>query len=499
MKFSTSNTSPDQLKVDTLVLNIFEDQKNLPSRVDLIDKALGGVISSGLRNGEIKAKLFDNTFIYTLDRLAAKKVLVLGSGKTKDFDNDKLTKLAAFAARALAKKSIKQAGFCISTPSPDLIEMSLMTEGVITGVFDPAIYVSKKENSELEEVIFNLDTPSDSKKVVLEIDKGVRIGECINWSRRLVAEPANILTPSKVVEEAKRLASELGLEIEVLDEKQALSKGMGAFCAVALGSDEPSYMVKLSYAPANNSGKQVLGLVGKGVTFDSGGISIKPSDKMEEMKMDMAGAATVLATMRLVGLTKPNLSVIGVMALTENLPSGKSVRPGDVVKAMNGKTIEVINTDAEGRVVLADGLLWAQEAGATHLVDLATLTGAVISALGYEVSGLMGNDQNWVQKILLQADSVGEKMWQLPMFDLYKELLKSSIADYANVASSRQAGSIAGAMFLSEFVKPDLPWVHLDIAGTAWCNSEKTYMAKGPTGVGLKTLASLITELERSN
>lgn len=495
MKFSISTLSPEQLKLDALVLNIFEGDENLPPRVAQIDQALDSVISQGLKNGEIKAKLFESTLIYTFGKITPKKVLVLGSGKSSEFDSAKLTKLAAFAGRTLAKKGITQAGLCISTPKPDLREMSLMVEGLLTGVFDPAIYVSKKEDvKDLSDVVFNLDVPT-SEKVEAEITNGVQVGECINWARRLVAEPANILTPQRVVEEAKSLATEFDLEIEVLDEKQAREKGMGAFCAIASGSDEPSFMVKLAYHGAKSPKKSVLGLVGKGVTFDSGGISIKPSDKMEEMKMDMAGAATVLSAMRLVAMTKPNIDVVGVMPITENLPSGKSVRPGDVVKAMNGKTIEVINTDAEGRVVLADALLWSQEMGITHLIDLATLTGAVISALGYEVSGVMGNNQEWLNKIIEHANKAGEKMWQLPSFDLYKELLKSSIADYANVPSSRQAGSIAGAMFLSEFVAPGIPWVHIDIGGTAWLNSEKPYMAKGPTGVGLKTISSLINEV----
>ncbi len=488
INFSLSNESPDKLNVEVLVVNLFEDAKNLPEHLKVLEEAL---------DESFKAKLNETLSIHTFGKISAKKVLLIGSGKKADFDSDKLIKTVGAASRALNKQGAQKIGLMITTPEPKIEELALISEGVVTAVYDPALYVTKKEKSkEITEVVILSDKVEDQRAAQDQVALGKSIAESVNWARGLVAEPANVLTPSKVLEEAQALAKEFGFKIDVLDEKQAKEKGMGAFCSIAAGSDEPSYMIALTYTPKTNS-KNVFGMIGKGITFDSGGISIKPSEKMEEMKMDMAGCASVLGAMRIVGLTQPNVKVVAVTPVTENLPSGKSVRPGDVVKAMNDKTIEVINTDAEGRVVLSDALLWAQELGATHMVDLATLTGAVISALGYEVTGAMGNNDDWTHKLVKAAEANGEKMWQLPTFDLYKELLKSSIADYANVPGSRQAGSIAGAMFLSEFVKPEIPWVHLDIAGTAWLNGEKPYMAKGPTGVGIKTLVSLAKELEK--
>lgn len=498
MQFLFSNQKPDSLKVDTLVINIFEEAANFVGELGKIDKALGNILSEEVKASELKGKLYDTLLVHTHSKISPKKVLLVGSGKEKEFDNDKLSKIVGATFRSLNKKGNQSLAFFLCGSHDFQERISLGVEAVITASFDPAIYKSKEEEKkEVGKVTFVEATLKDPRKASVAIKRGELVGEAINWARHLVSEPANVLTPTKVVEEARKISRTYQLRMEVLDEKKAKAKGMGAFCAIARGSDESSYMLSLQYIPKSSKTKTVLGIVGKGVTFDSGGLSIKPSDKMEEMKMDMAGAAAVLAVMKIVGELKPSIEIISVTPLTENLPSGKSIKPGDVVRAMNGKNIEVVNTDAEGRVVLADALLWAQEKGATHIVDLATLTGAVIVALGHEVTGIMGNSEAWVKQVLDAASESGEKMWQLPTFDLYKDLLKSSIADYANVPSSRQAGSIAGAMFLLEFIKEKAAWVHLDIAGTAWLEGEKPYLAKGPTGVGVKTLINLIKDIEK--
>ena len=269
---------------------------------------------------------------------------------------------------------------------------------------------------------------------------------------------------------------------------------MGAFAGIAQGSHEPSYMVALKYIYRKDA--PTLGVVGKGITFDSGGLSIKPSEKMHEMKMDMAGAAATIGFMKLVAELKPKMNVVGATPLTENLPGGGALKPGDVVKAMNGKTIEVLNTDAEGRVVLADGLLLAQKLGATKIVDLATLVGATIVALGPEATAILGNSQEFVDQAIKSGEEVGERMWQFPIYPEHKDLLRSEIADMANVPANRGAGVIAGAVFLQEFIDPKVQWVHLDIAGTAWLDGEKPYLAKGPTGVGVRTLVKLLDKLQ---
>jgi leucyl aminopeptidase len=303
-----------------------------------------------------------------------------------------------------------------------------------------------------------------------------------------------------MVEEAKKLGKEYKFAIEIISEEEAKKRGFGAFAGIARGSEEPSFLVVLKY---NGGGKQTLGVVGKGITFDSGGISIKPSKGMHEMKMDMAGAAACLGVMKWVGETRPKSNVIAVLPLTENLPSGRAIKPGDVVKALNGKTIEVTNTDAEGRLVLADGLVYAQKLGATHLVDLATLTGAVSIALGNVADGVMGRPDSWIERIIKLGAETGELFWQLPTFNDYKELLKSDIADLSNSSGGGQpsavtgAGAIAGAMFLLEFVNEKIPFAHCDIAATAWQSGERPFIAKGPTGVGVRTLVKLIESLEK--
>lgn len=500
MQFGFSSQKPLELKVDALVVNIFEGKDNVSDQIKILDEPLDGVVSEIMKSGEVKGKLFDSALIHTHNKIPAKKLLLIGSGKKEEFSSDKFSQMIGAAFRKLSQKGNKSIAFFLSSGPEPLTKLALGVEAVISASFDPAIYKSpEEEKQEIKEVTFADPNLKSGEATQEAIAQGEIVGGAINWARHLVIEPSNILTPGKVVEEARKIALDLDLEIEVLDEKKAKQKGMSAFCAIAQGSEEPSYMVSLKYSPNERANKNVLALVGKGVTFDSGGLSIKPSEKMEEMKMDMAGAAAVLATMKIVGELKPKITVVGVTPLTENLPSGKAVKPGDVVRAMNGKTVEIINTDAEGRVVLADAVLYAQEKGATHLVDIATLTGAVIVALGHEVVGVIGRPKEWVEKLVKIALSSGEKMWELPNFDLYKELLKSSIADYANVPSSRQAGTIAGGLFIGEFVKKEIPWVHLDIGGTAWLESEKPYQDKGPTGVGIKTFVNLIKSLEREN
>jgi leucyl aminopeptidase len=287
------------------------------------------------------------------------------------------------------------------------------------------------------------------------------------------------------------MASEFGLQAEVLEEAEMKNLGMGALLGVSQGSAEPAKLIVLTYNPDRES-KETIAIVGKAVTFDTGGISIKPADGMEKMKYDMAGGATTIAAMRAIAQLKPSVKVIGVIPATENMPGGKAQRPGDVVKAMTGKTIEVINTDAEGRLILADAVAYARQLGATRIVDLATLTGAVLIALGDVYVAAMGNDQSWIDAVIAAGKKAGEKFWQLPLDVEYREQIKSKIADIKNVGG-RMAGTITGAWFIGEFVD-DTPWVHLDIAGTAWNEKTKPHLAIGPTGIGVRTLVTLVCD-----
>jgi leucyl aminopeptidase len=304
----------------------------------------------------------------------------------------------------------------------------------------------------------------------------------------MVNEPANYMTPTRMAEIAKEIAGKYDLELKVFDREDMEAMGMGALLGVAKGSNQPPKLIILTYKGDEHSEK-ALGFLGKGITFDSGGISIKPSEGMEEMKDDMAGAAAAMTAVVAIAQLKPKINVTAVIPTAENLPSGTALKPGDVLKAMNGKTIEIISTDAEGRLILADALSYAQKLGLSPLIDLATLTGACRVALGTLYSGLFGNDQDLVDRVRKATESTGERMWQMPMPEEYKEQNKSEIADIKN-AGNRHGGAITAALFLAEFV-PNIPWVHIDIAGTAFSAKESGYMVKGATGVGVRTLVEL--------
>ena len=336
----------------------------------------------------------------------------------------------------------------------------------------------------------NLESSDDLNAAV---ERGRVIGEAANFTRTLVNEPANRMTPSILAQQAREMASRSGLEFQELQEDEIRNLKMGAFLAVAQGSDQPPRLLVLRYSPPDAPEAPVIGLIGKGITFDSGGISLKPSSNMHEMKTDMAGGATMLGVMQAIAQIKPKVRVIAVIPATENMPSGKACRPGDVVTSMSGKTIEILNTDAEGRLALADSLTYARQLGCNVLIDAATLTGAIVVALGNITTGVFGRDQEWVDRVVASGSETGERMWQMPVDDDYRDLFKSSIADLANTGG-RPGGSITAAMFVGEFAE-ETPWVHLDIAGTVWSNDEKPWLAKGPTGVPVRTLVHLLTHL----
>jgi leucyl aminopeptidase len=401
--------------------------------------------------------------------------------------------VAGAALRYLKSRSIKNFAFVVREGASNGDTAQALAEGFITANFETDKYKTEKKNGkEIESV--RIAGYSDAEKSAGE--KGVAIGKVIaesqNFTRDLVNEPSNKLTPKILAERAEAMAKEAGLAVEILDEKKIAGLKMGALLSVAQGSVEPPRVIVVTYTPANaKPGAPVIGLVGKAVTFDTGGISIKPADGMEKMKYDMAGGATMLGVIRALAALKPNVKVICVVPSTENMPGGKAQKPGDIQTAMSGKTIEVLNTDAEGRLILADAIHYAKQLGVTHIVDAATLTGAIVVALANINVGVFGSDQTWTDKLLASAKAAGEKMWPMPMDDEYREFIKGSFADIQNIGSGKGGGSITGAWFIREFAG-DTPWIHLDIAGTAWNDDAKPWLAKGPTGVALRTLVHLV-------
>jgi leucyl aminopeptidase len=321
--------------------------------------------------------------------------------------------------------------------------------------------------------------------------EGVIVAEAQNFARTLINEPSNRMTPTILGQKAAEMAREFGLKCEVHGAEKLRELKMGAFLGVAQGSDEPPALIVMHYEPANAAAGPVLGLVGKGITFDSGGLSLKPADSMEKMKYDMAGGASMIAAMRAIAQLKPAVRVIGVVCATENMVSGKAQKPGDVQIAMSGKSIEVLNTDAEGRLVLADGLFYARQLGATHLIDAATLTGAVAIALGQVNAGVFSNDEAVYEQFAKALETSGEKFWRLPLEDEYRDQIQSSIADIRNTGLTRYGGATNAAMFLREFVG-ETPWVHLDIAGVAWLDADKPWIARGPSGVGVRSIVEWV-------
>jgi leucyl aminopeptidase len=393
------------------------------------------------------------------------------------------------AVRHLKAKHIAEAAIWLDPAQTGSDYVSAAVEGAILGDFETDRYkTDKKDVKSLER--FSVSLGEGGPHLEAAARRGRILAEAQNFARELANEPGNLLTPLGLAEHARRTAGEFGLEYEVLDRDRMAQLGMGSLLGVAIGSAEPPALIVLRYRPAAEpAGRVHLGLIGKGVTFDTGGISIKGADGMEKMKYDMAGGAATIGAMRAIAQLKPAIPVTALIPAVENMPGSRAQRPGDIVTSLSGKTIEVINTDAEGRLILADAISYAQRLGCTHLVDAATLTGAVVVALGHIHVGLFANDDALRERVLLAARAEGEKMWHMPLDDDYKDYLKSVFADLPNVGG-RYGGAVTAAMFLKEFADPT-PWVHLDIAGTAWLDDSKPFLAKGPTGVPLRTMVRL--------
>ncbi len=481
------------IEAEALITYVFEQDQPIRGVLAELDSLLGGRLQRMAEVGELRGKLYEMTLLHEPPGLAARRLLIVGAGKPEKFTGAELRRLAAAAVRYLKGRALSRLAFLAREEHRDAAAAQAVTEGLLLGDFEMDKYKTEKKNgSKAVESVALVGWPEAVDAAVV---RGRVVAESQNFARELINEPSNRLTPRILAEHAAALAAEEGLECDILDEKKIASLRMGGLLAVSQGSAEPPRLIVLRYRPTNpRPGAPVLGLVGKAVTFDTGGISIKPSEGMEKMKYDMAGGATVIAVMRAVARLKPPIEVLCVVPATENMPGSRAQKPGDVFIAMSGKSVEVINTDAEGRLILADGLTYARQLGATHLVDAATLTGAIVVALANVHVGVFGTDDAFTQQLLDCAKVAGEKMWRMPLGDEYAEMIRSTIADIQNVGSGKGGGAITAAMFLREFVEKE-PWIHLDIAGTAWLDEAKPWSAKGATGVGLRTLVELIHRL----
>jgi leucyl aminopeptidase len=463
------------------------------------DAAIRAAAAAVLSTGEFKAGANETLLLHAPAGLKAKRLLIVGLGKKSKATAHAVRNAAGTAVRYAKPRAIRELAFALPEPPADLaLDLAAAgraaAEGAIVGDFDPDTYRSERKDVSVHS--FTLAAPPDADKTAIQtaFNTGAIVGESQNFARTLVNEPGNKLTPTFFGQRAAKMAAEVGLKAEVYSTDKLHELKMGAFWSVSQGSEEPPALIVLRYEPEGVTEGPVLGLVGKGITFDTGGISIKPADNMEKMKYDMAGGAAMVGAMRAIALLKPRVRVIGIVCSAENMPDGKAQKPGDVQTAMSGKTIEIINTDAEGRLVLADGLTYARSLGATHLIDAATLTGACVVALGMINAGAFSNDDATIEKFQAGLATSGEKFWRLPLSDEYYDMIRSDIGDIKNTGG-RWGGAITAAEFLHAFAE-DTPWIHLDIAGLAWIEEKKPYIAKGPSGVAVRSILEWVRSYE---
>ncbi len=494
MKTRTINTTLDKVKEDVIVVGIFEGQKQLSGAAAEIDRATSGLISAARTDSA--GKLHQTAMLYPTQGLAAKRVLAIGLGKEADITIDRVRGIAARAVKCTREAGLTSAALPLQLIPGNRLEpaqrAAALCEGALMGLYTFRQYKTASDNG--DNAAFKQLTICTGREHSTAVAASVKAAETVcagvYLARDLVNHPGNTATPTFLADTARRIAKAYGLTCSVFDENKMKRLGMGALLAVARGSHEPARFIVLEHATPKNAHSAPVVLVGKAITFDSGGISIKPAANMEEMKTDMSGGAAVLGAMQACSQLKLPVRVIGLIPATENLPGGSALKPGDVITSMSGKTIEIITTDAEGRLILADALHYAQRYKPQAIIDLATLTGACIIALGNDVSAVMGTNEPLIERLRAAAEQTGEKIWPLPLYAEYDEQIKSDIADMKNVGG-RGAGSITAGCFLKKFAGT-AAWAHLDIAGTAWAQQPKPYAPKGATGVGVRLLVQLL-------
>ena len=492
MRVRATAASVDAVKTDALVVNLFEGVKKPGGATAAVDKALGGAIARLIAAGEIKGTLNEVTLLHTRGAMPAERVIVVGLGKQEEFEPDRVRQAAGTAARVARDKACRKAATIVHGAGAGGLGIEAagqaVVEGTLLGLYEPDAYKTVDPRKKpLDELVLVERDPKQMAALRRGARRGGILALAANECRSLANEPANRLTPAAFAARARRTARRLGLGINVLGPAELRRGGFNGILGVGQGSRQPPRLVVLRYG--ERRAKPDLALVGKGITFDSGGISLKPQDYMEHMNSDMAGAAAVLCAVDAVARLGVRLNLLAVLPLAENMPSGSAYRPGDVLTTLSGKTVEVVNTDAEGRLLLADALPYAQRQGARRIVDIATLTGACMIALGTGMAGVMGSDRELVDRLVELGRQTGERAWPLPLPADYKDQLKSAIADLKN-SGGRPAGALTAGLFLGEFVG-DTPWAHVDIAGSAWSDRSVPYAAKGATGFGVRMLAAL--------
>jgi leucyl aminopeptidase len=478
LRIETTTAIPSLNKNEAIAVCIFEDEPRIAGNANAFAETINNIITSGEFKGEEETSFL----VHTKDA----KLLLIGCGKHKEFDLRTVNHTAGSAVREARDANVKRLFFTL----PENHHAQVATEGAIMGLYENSFYQKKdEEEKQLETFALVVDEETDAIKKAIE--RGRIIAESANWVRELADLPGLSLPPREFAKRAAEMANEFNLKVETLDADEIQKRGMGGLWGIGKGSDEPPVMIVVRYEPADANDDELIAFVGKGITFDTGGISIKPREKMEEMKSDMTGGATVLGALRAIAQLKPNKRVVAIVPSAENMPSGKSIKPGDVVKTLAGYNLEVVDTDAEGRVVLADGIAYAKELGAKKIVDLATLTGSIIIALGNHRTGLFSNNDDWADEIIAASERAGESVWRMPISDDYKKKIESDIADFKNYGGKPDA--TGAALLLSKFAG-DTPWVHLDIAGTAWYDDATSFAPKGASGVCVKTLVELICD-----
>ena len=473
-------SSWQEIDAGLITVGVYKDQSLTPLAQE-IDKAIGGLITQGIDMKDIKGKKGESHFFYG----AGKLILVLGLGRKDKIDPSSIRIAAGAAARASISRKVGSVAvecFCSGLES-----CQPMGEGLVLGSYQFLDYKTKDDEN------FELDSASVIGCDSDEISKGTEIGKAVCFSRDLSNHPGNVTTPTRLADAAREISDQAGMVLTIFGRKEFTEMGMGGLAGVAQGTDEPPKFIILEYYGADKDERPKV-LVGKGLTFDAGGISIKPASKMDEMKYDMCGSATVLGVFKAIAALRPKINVVGIVPSTENLVGAKAYKPGDILTAYNGKTIEVLNTDAEGRLILADGLSYASKHYEPEFIlDFATLTGAVLVALGHIATGIMGTDGDLISRVKRSSENVGERVWEFPLWPEYCKQIRSDIADVKNIGAPRQAGTIAGGAFLKEFVGENIPWVHFDIAGTAWGVKPDPCNPKGSaTGVAIRLVLDLL-------
>jgi leucyl aminopeptidase len=493
MQARLMTTAPEKTEADALIVPVFEDATSVPREADPLDKKLKGALSQLLKDREFRGKFMEVVPVHNLGNLPSRWTILLGLGKAGDLDLVRLRNALQAAGRTLRKRGHRKVAVLLpkdltGKASPADLARAV-TEGIGLSNFEVGSLKTRPEHALTQIDALSVIGLDGQKEAAAAVKDALLLVDATNQIREWVNAPANAFTPTVFVERVKQAVKGRGLDLSVLELDEMRRLKMGALLAVARGSDEPAKMIVLRYSGGSKRGP-TLALVGKGITFDSGGISIKPAQNMQMMKSDMGGGAAVVGAMLAIAELKPKINVIGIVPTTENMPSGKAIKPGDVVTGSGGKTIEIINTDAEGRLILSDGITYALKEGATHVIDIATLTGSITRTLGPLAIGAFGNDPALMGLVRKAAELAGERLWELPTWADYDGLIDSEIADIRN-STVPWAGATTAALFLREFVD-GRPWVHLDIAGSAWQDaSELKTVPKGPTGSGVRLMAHL--------